>query len=104
MESFETAFGENVWLLGPSFSAADIEFGVLLHHLICLNLQTMFQTKPNILTFWAKFEARESVQGVLFPQVPDHDGVAFIEDVGSGRNQEDEFQHLNNSNEGIHRF
>ena len=95
LNNFEQDIGENpanCWLLGPSFSAADVYFGVFLHHLFRLNLNSMLENKPNVVGFWTRFRARRSVQEVLFPLQLSQADIGFaVDEAGSVAYHEDHF-------------
>ncbi|XP_023330594.1 kinesin-related protein 4 isoform X3 [Eurytemora carolleeae] len=109
LNNCEAEFAESTssWLLGSTFTAVDIQLGVLINHLEKIGLfEIIWDGKEYLQCFWKSFKARQSVQKILFKSGENLDSSENVNESGAVRpgsgdmtRVDDEFLTLDNSTE-----
>lgn len=92
-------------MLGSTFTAVDIQLGVLINHLEKIGqFEIIWDGKEYLQCFWKNFKARQSVQKILFKSGENLDSSENVNESGAVRpgsgdmtRVDDEFLNLDNS-------
>lgn len=80
----EFAESKSPWLLGSTFTAVDIQLGVLINHLEKIGqLEIIWDGKEYLQCFWNSFKARQSVQKILFKSGENFDSSENVNESGA---------------------
>ena len=90
-ERSETEFAEtrSPWLLGSTFTAVDVQLGVLIYHLEKVDqLEHLWAGKQYLHNFWNNFKARTSVRKILFSSRKKLDSRQETNESGGAREED----------------